>query len=187
MRHMQGKALRQTAVTGRAQPRGKAAGMRCAHRDPDLLEGTPVIRRALVAEEPGAVPLLKPQVHLEAAPIRATRIGPASLVAMDAEPGAERRWMRRAQPRPVRHVLPAPFESPEPGKRVPGQLARPARRRPTVHDREPVPRVGAETSNVASPDGCRPQLPTRGACLGRGRHDGRARRRGGAWAGFALF
>ena len=114
MAQEQGKALVQTAVTRRARPRRVAAYARCAHRDPDLLERAPVIRRALVAEEPAAVGALEREIHLEAAPVRAARIGPAALVAVDAEPAPKRGRVLRTPPRPVRAVSPVAGDLPEP-------------------------------------------------------------------------
>src|SRR5438034_3088767 len=161
MAQEQGKALVQTAVTRRARPRRVAAYARCAHRDPDLLERAPVIRRALVAEEPAAVGALEREIHLEAAPVRAARIGPAALVAVDAEPAPKRGWVIRTPPGPVRAVPPVAGDLPEPSERVDGERARDARRRATLHDRLPVPRIRAETADVVPPGGCLPHLPAR--------------------------
>src|SRR5512133_3934779 len=108
------KALVRAAVTRCVRPRRKAPRARRAHRDPDLLERAPVIRRALVTEEPAAVRLLEREVHLEAAPVRAAGIGPAALVAVNAEQGLVIRGVRRVPPRAVRAVPPAPNELPEP-------------------------------------------------------------------------
>src|SRR4029077_12594739 len=82
-------ALVRAAVACGIRPRGEAAGVRGAHGDPDLLERAPVIRRALVAEEPAAVGALERVIHLEAAPVRAAGIRPASFVAVDAHPVPE--------------------------------------------------------------------------------------------------
>src|SRR6476620_2610415 len=102
------------AVARRVRPGGKAPCARRAYTNPDLLERAPVIRRALVAEEPAAVRLLEREVHLEAAPVRAAGIGPAALVVVDAIPGPQVRRVRRVPPRAVRAVPPAPDELPEP-------------------------------------------------------------------------
>src|SRR5262249_26971539 len=109
-RKSRGKTLVQAAVTCRVRPRRIAAGVRGAHRDPDLLECAPVIRGSLVAEEPAAVGLLEREVHLEPAPVRAAGIGPAALVPVDAQPVPEARRVLRVPPRLVCAVLPAPSD-----------------------------------------------------------------------------
>src|SRR3954470_12297387 len=116
-----GKTLVHAAITSSVRPRREPAGPRCAHRDPDLLERAPVIRRAFVAKEPAAVRLLEREVHLEPAPVGAAGIGPAALVLVDAQPGPEIRWVARAPPRSVCDVPPAPLEPPQPLERASGE------------------------------------------------------------------
>src|SRR4029079_5057599 len=106
----QGKVLVRAAATCRVRPRGEAPRTRRAHRNPDLLERAPVIRSALVAEEPAAVGLLEREIHLEPAPVRAARIGPAALVGGYAQPGREIGRVFRLPPRAMRATVPAPFE-----------------------------------------------------------------------------
>src|SRR5437763_3865752 len=105
-----GKRLVHAAVTSSARPRREAAGVRGAHRHPDLLERAPVVRRALVAQEPAAVRLLERDVHLQPAPVGAAGIGPSALVAVDAEPGPEIGWVVREPARSVCNVPPAPTQ-----------------------------------------------------------------------------
>jgi hypothetical protein len=179
--------LHQAAVARGIRPRREAARVRGAHRDPDLLERAPVIRRPSVTEEPAAVRLLEREIHLEPAPVRTSRVAPTSLVAVDAEPTPEIGRMRRTPPRLVGAMPPAPFELMEPREGASGQQARGVRRRVAIHHRQPVLRVQAEPSDVAPPEGCRPQLPARGR-LPRFRHgDGRARAGGSGWSDFAGF
>src|SRR5215475_1552419 len=97
--------------------------MRGAHCDPDLLERAPVIRRSLVAEEPAPVLLLEGEIHLQAAPVRATRVAPAPLVAVDAEPVPQQGRVLRPPPGAVSSMLPAPGDLTEPRGRVGGQRA----------------------------------------------------------------
>src|SRR2546421_8349804 len=82
-------ALSQAAVMRRVRPRREAARAGGAHRNPDLLERAPVIRRPLVPQEPAAVRRLEGEIHLQAAPVRPAGIPPASLVVVDAEPPRE--------------------------------------------------------------------------------------------------
>src|SRR5436190_4401533 len=131
------KALVRAAVTRRVRPRRKATRACRAYRDPDLLERAPVIRRAFVTEQPATVGLLEREVHLQAAPVGATRIGPAALVVVDASPSPQVRWVRRVPPRAVRAVPPAPDDLPEPRERARGRRARDVGRVP-VHHRQPV-------------------------------------------------
>src|SRR5881227_200904 len=192
VRMSRGKRLVHAAVTSSARPRREAAGVRGAHRHPDLLERAPVVRRALVAEEPAAVRLLEREVHLQPSPVGAAGIGPAALVAVDAEPGPEIRWVVRAPPRSVCDVPPTPLQPPQPperasGERASGKRARDVRRRAAAHDRQPVPRTAAEAPDVAPPGGCRPQFPARGSRLGLGRGDRGAGAWRGAWTAFAVL
>jgi len=175
------KALVRAAVTRRVRPWRKTPCARRAHADPDLLERAPVIRRALVVEEPAAVRLLEREVHLEAAPVRAPGIGPAALVVVDAIPGPQVRRVRRVPPSAVRAVPPAPDKLPEPPERACGRRARDVGRVP-AHHRQPVLRVRAETADVAPPDGCRPQFPARRPLPGLSRAGGRGRTRVGTRA-----
>src|SRR5215471_6107970 len=108
-----------------------------ANRRPDLLERAPVIRRALVAEEPAAVGLLEPDVHLEPAVVGSARIRPTALVAVDAEPVAEIWRVRRPQPRPMGAVPPAPFCSEEPRYRACSERARHVPGWTPAHHRQP--------------------------------------------------
>src|SRR5215475_13297494 len=76
-------------------------------RRPDLLQGRPMIGRALRAEQPGAVRGLEAVVHLEAAPEGRTAVRPAALVAVNAhELPQVRRVLSLPTGRP-RHVPPA--------------------------------------------------------------------------------
>jgi hypothetical protein len=139
-----------------------------------------------VAEEPAAVGRLEREVHLEPSPVRAARVGPASLVAVDAEPAAEPRRMLRMPPRPVRAVPPVPCEPPQAGERgrrgrASGERPRFAlarRRRAPAHDREPVACGCAIPTDVAPPSPCRPQLPARRPLRRGGRGAGRGCGRG---------
>jgi hypothetical protein len=179
------RRLHHAAVPRRIRPRREAAATRCAHRDPDLLEGAPVVCRPLVAEEPASVVLLEREVHLEAAPVGAPGIGPASLVAMDAEPGAELGWVLRLPPGLVGPVLPSPGEVPQPRERARCERPRPACRRAAADHRDPVPRVGAEPADMAPPGGCRLDFPAGRRLPGDPRAGGRAcgRSRARAWTG----
>jgi hypothetical protein len=177
MPDQQVKALVQTAVTCRARPRRIAPGVRGAHRDPDLLEWAPVIRRSLVAEEPAAVPLLEGEIHLEPAPVRAPGIGPAALVMVDAEPASEVGWMLGVPPRAMRAVLPAPSDPPEPFERAGCKQARNSCRRTAVYHRQPALRLRAKVPDMATPSGRLPNLPRRGRLPGLGGGDCRARGR----------
>src|SRR5579862_2456230 len=100
----------QAAITGRIRPRRETAGVRGTHGDPDLLERAPVVGGAQVTQQPAAVRLLEGEIHLEAAPVGAAGIHPASLVAVDAHPVPELGRVLRVPPRRVRSMSPAPCE-----------------------------------------------------------------------------
>src|SRR6266568_2420624 len=102
------------------EPRGVRPGPKTPASErilgrPDLLERRPVIRRALVEVEPRAVGALEAEVHLQAAVVRGTRIGPAPLVAVDAEPLPQMRRMLGPETRRVRAPEPEPDRLPKIG------------------------------------------------------------------------
>src|SRR5689334_17428486 len=154
---MQEKTLVHAAATRRVRPRRKPPRACGAYRDPYLLECAPVVRRALVGEEPAPVGLLEREIHLEPAPVRAAGIGPAALVTVNAEPGLKIGRVGGLPPRVVRAMPPTPFDPMQPRERARGEPPRVGGRRATVHHRQPVPRIPAKATDVAPPHGCRPE------------------------------
>src|SRR3954470_8040820 len=75
----------QAAVPRRIRPGIETPALRRLFCHPDLLERRPVVGRALRPKERSAVGRLEPDVHLQAAVVRAATVGPASLVVVDAE------------------------------------------------------------------------------------------------------
>src|SRR4051812_5291077 len=88
----------QAAVPRRIRPGIETPALRRLFRHPDLLERRPVVGRALRPKERPAVGGLEADVHLQAAVVRAAAVGPAALVAVDAEELPE---MRRSLRLPV--------------------------------------------------------------------------------------
>src|SRR6266511_5895979 len=129
-----GRALNEPAVPRGVRPRVEAAARAVGLLgDPHLLEGRPVLRRALRTQEDAAVVLLEADVHLQAAVVRGAVVPPRALVAVDAQPGAsvrrtgdeapserdgtpppdlprapEARMLDRAEPRAMAHHGPQP-------------------------------------------------------------------------------
>ncbi len=79
--------------------------------DEDLNHGRPVIGCPVAAQVLAAVLLLERHVHLQATPVRSARVGPASLVAVNAHPRAE---IVRSRLESARHLLPVDPEIVDP-------------------------------------------------------------------------
>ena len=107
--------------------------------DPDLLERSPVVGRALAAQELPPVRPLEAEVHLEPAVVGRIRIVPAALVAVDAEP---RRTMRRMTGAPQRADCASVPEAAHPEPVAPARIGLGAARRrrpPDAHHVLPAP------------------------------------------------
>jgi hypothetical protein len=139
-----------------------------------------MVRGALVPQEPAAIGGLEREIHLQATPVRAARVAPASLVAVNAEPGLEVRRMVGPPPGGVLPVPPFPRQLPEPRDRVRGQRTRSASGRPTVDHGQPAPRAGPEAPDMAAPVRDSPRVRIARGRLGGSCSGCRARGRGGA-------
>src|SRR5215207_8891156 len=79
--------LDEAAGAGGVRPGVEApAGAVGALGDPHLLDGRPLVRGALAAQQIRPVETLEVDVHLEAAVVRRARVVPGALVALDAAP-----------------------------------------------------------------------------------------------------
>ena len=140
------------AVVRSAWPGREAAQAPCAHRGPDLLEWAPVVRRPPVAGEPAAVGRLEGEVHLQAAVVGAVRIGPASLVAVDAGPSLQLGRVVGSPPGCMLTAAPQASEVREPRERAGRRSARGARpRRAAVDHGQPAPRPCTGLTDLTRP------------------------------------
>src|SRR5205809_305328 len=93
--------LDQAAVARGVRPGVETAGAIGALGHPHLLERRPAVRPAAPQELSRRVRAHKTAIHLQAAPVRVAQVAPASLEAVDAEPGALVRRMGREPHRPA--------------------------------------------------------------------------------------
>src|SRR6266536_784812 len=89
----------QAAVSSRVWPWPKTTCFESPLRDPHLLERRPVLGGAFCTQQSGAVGLLELAVHLQPAVVGCIGVGPAGLVAVNAEPLV---LVRRVQRLPLR-------------------------------------------------------------------------------------